>query len=432
MHVVIIIDHAFVNGGQAKVAIDSALGLRARGHRVTFFAAVGPADPRLAKAGVEVVCLDQDDIDTATSKLAFAAQVMWNAVAAKRLREILAGCYEADTVVHVHGWAKALSASIGPAIARAGLPTVYTMHEFFLVCPNGGFYDYPAEAVCHRMPMSLSCVTHNCDARSYPRKALRLVRHAALGLPNGLRSALRHVIVISDLQQRVSAPYFPANTVFHRVDNPISVPNLGPKAEREPLGDAIFVGRLSTEKGAPVFAEAARRAGVPAVFVGGGPSEADLRARYPEAVFLGWKSPDEVRALMRQARALVFPSVWYEGQPLTVYEALAVGTPVVVSDACAGREAVEDGENGFWFRSGDPASLAQHLTALSDDALARRMSRAAHARYWSAPLTMDRHLDRLAEVYAAVLRDGAPAASRAAPAARSPGGARPTGLTASP
>ena len=235
---------------------------------------------------------------------------------------------------------------------------------------------------------------------------------------------MRHVILISDLQQSVSSPYFPSGTVFHRVDNPISVPDLGPKPDKTPLGDAIFVGRLSTKKGAPVFAEAARRAGLRAVFVGGGPSEADLRARYPEAAFLGWKSPDAVRALMRQARALVFPSVWYEGQPLTVYKSLAVGTPVIVSDACAGREAVEDGENGFWFRSGDAASLAQHLTAISDDALARRMSRAAHARYWAAPLTMERHLDRLAEVYAAVLRDGAPAPSRVAPAARRPTGAR--------
>ena len=51
MHVLLVADHAFVNGGQAKVAIDSALGLRARGHRVTLFAAVGPPDPRLEPAG---------------------------------------------------------------------------------------------------------------------------------------------------------------------------------------------------------------------------------------------------------------------------------------------------------------------------------------------------------------------------------------------
>ena len=111
---------------------------------------------------------------------------------------------------------------------------------------------------------------------------------------------------------------------------------------------------------------------------------------------------------MRRARALVFPSVWYEGQPLTVYEALAVGTPVIVSDACAGREAVSDGETGLWFRSGDAESLAGRLRAVQDDALAARMSRAAYSQYWAAPLTMERHLDALAGVYAAVLREAAP------------------------
>jgi glycosyltransferase involved in cell wall biosynthesis len=112
---------------------------------------------------------------------------------------------------------------------------------------------------------------------------------------------------------------------------------------------------------------------------------------------------------------LVFPSVWYEGQPLTVYEALALGTPVIVSDACAGREAVVDGDNGFWFRSGDPASLAVRLGQLSDDAAARRMSKSAYARYWAAPLTMERHLGGLLEVYAAAERDAAARATLAQP-----------------
>ena len=65
-----------------------------------------------------------------------------------------------------------------------------------------------------------------------------------------------------------------------------------------------------------------------------------MEKEFPQARFLGWRSPQEVRSLLRAARALVFPSVWYEGQPLSVYEALALGTPVIVSDLCAGREAV--------------------------------------------------------------------------------------------
>lgn len=413
MHVVLVADHAYVNGGQAKVALDSALGLAARGHRVTLFAAVGPADPRLAEAGIRVVCLNQDDITTARSKLAFAVQAIWNREAAAALAALLAECDAADTLVHVHAFAKALSPSIGTALRASGLPLLYTMHEFFLACPNGGFYEYPAAAICRRKPMSASCLSTNCDAQSYPRKLLRVVRHAGLEHVARLPELFAHVVTISDLQESVVAEHLPRGTRFHRVDNPISVAK-APLREGPP-GDFLFVGRISTEKGAPIFAEAARRAGVRAAFVGDGERAASLREHYPEARMLGWRDAAGVQALMREARALVFPSVWYEGQPLTVYEALACGAPVIVSDACAGREAVEDGETGFWFRSGDADALAAHLRALSEDGLAERMGRAAHARYWAAPLSLDAHLDRLGEVYATVMRDAA-SPSRAASA----------------
>ncbi|MEH3117622.1 MAG: glycosyltransferase family 4 protein [Methylorubrum populi] len=403
MHVVLVLDHAHVNGGQAKVALDSAVGLRRRGHRVTVFAAVGPVDPRLAESGARVICLGQDDIASTANKLAFAVQAVWNAPAAARLAAELRLCDPRDTLVHVHAFAKALSPSVGTAIRRSGLPCLYTMHEFFLVCPNGGFYDYPADRICHRRPMSTACLTTNCDARSYPRKLVRVVRHLGMEHVAGLPGLFRHVVTISALQERVIAPLLPARTVFHRIDNPVSVERR--PLERDGRGDVLFVGRISTEKGAPIFAEAARRAGVRPVFVGDGPGAAELRAAYPEAAMLGWKDGRAVQALMRRARALVFPSLWYEGQPLTVYEALACGCPVIVSDACAGREAIEDGENGFWFRSGDAGALAAHLARLSDDALAARMAERAYERYWSAPLSVDAHLDRLEQVYGLVMRE---------------------------
>ncbi|MER2267505.1 glycosyltransferase family 4 protein [Methylobacterium oxalidis] len=422
MHVVLVADHAFINGGQAKVAIDSALGLAGRGHRVTLFAAVGPPDPRLEAAGIRVVCLNQPDISTARSKLAFAIQAIWNREAARRLSEELGRVDPRETIVHVHAFAKALSPSIGVALRESGLPLLYTMHEFFLVCPNGGFYEYPAARICHRTPMSRGCLTTNCDARSYPRKLLRVVRHLGLETVARLPDLFRHVVTISDLQERAAAPHLPRETVFHRVANPISVPDApaSPKAG----GAFLFVGRISTEKGAPIFAEAARRAGIRPVFLGDGEQAAELAARYPEATMLGWHDAAAVQARLRAARALVFPSVWYEGQPLTVYEALACGTAVIVSDACAGREAVEDGETGFWFRSGDADALAAHLRRLADDDLADRMGRAAHDRYWAAPLTLDAHLDRLATVYDAVMREAA--------AARLARGSAPRGRAVAP
>lgn len=152
MHVVLIVDHAFVNGGQAKVALDTGLGLAERGYRVTVFAAVGPPDPRLAAAGIRVVCLGQDDIGTTTNKLAFAAQAIWNRTAARRLAAELRGLDPRETVVHVHAFAKALSPSIGRSLAASGLALLYTMHEFFLVCPNGDSTSIrpPGSAIARR------------------------------------------------------------------------------------------------------------------------------------------------------------------------------------------------------------------------------------------------------------------------------------------
>ena len=88
--VVICVDHASVTGGQAKVAFDSARGLRAAGHRPIVFAAAGPVSAELAASGIEIVCLGQADLLGNRSKIMGAAQGIWNFAAERALRDLLA------------------------------------------------------------------------------------------------------------------------------------------------------------------------------------------------------------------------------------------------------------------------------------------------------------------------------------------------------
>jgi glycosyltransferase involved in cell wall biosynthesis len=400
--VVACVDHAFVNGGQAKVAIESVIGLQRAGARAILFAAVGPVDPRLEEAGVEVVCLGQNDLLGNPSLLAGAMQGTWNRPAREALAELLARLPRDETVVHVHGWAKALSPSIASAIRGSSLPAAWTIHEYFLFCPNGGFYNYRRQEVCALKPLSLECLATHCDSRTYAHKLWRSARLFAARDLLHMPEVFTDYICISDHQREIVAPHLPRGVAVHRVSNPIEAEDLGPKPDAA-SGDFIFVGRLSPEKGAALFAEAATRAGVTPVFIGDGPIASDLKARHPSAQFLGWRPPDETREHMRAARALVFPSLWYEGQPLTVLEAKAMGTPVVVSDICAGREEVEDGVTGLWFESGDVGSLAAALERLKDDALARRMSDAARECYWSDPPTLEAHVGDMMTIYRRML-----------------------------
>ena len=401
-NVIIVLDHANVTGGQAKVAFDSAHGLKQAGHNPIIFAAAGPVDAGLTAAGIEVVCLGQTDLLGNASKLAAAVQGVWNFRAAAALRELLAKMPRENTIVHVHGWAKALSPSIAGPIIASKLPALYTIHEYFLFCPNGGFYNYQQGHVCKLAPMSAACLSTHCDSINYPRKLWRSARQVVMTQVANLPGAFTDYITISRFQAGIVAGRLPRGVRLHDVSNPVAVENLGPKPDAA-TGDVIFVGRISPEKGPFLFAEAARKAGILPVFVGDGPVAGELAARFPEARILGWKSPAEVKALMRAARALVFPSLWYEGQPLTVLEAKGLGTPVIVSDGCAGREEIEDGVSGLWFKSADAEALAGALRRVGDDAVVRAMSRAAHASFWSSPPTLERHVGAISGIYREML-----------------------------
>lgn len=392
MTIVVCYDYGYVNGGAAKVAIVGALGLAARGHRVIFFAPVGPMDERLEAAGIETICLEQADLATEPSALKAAMRGVWNREAAKGLAAVLNPLNPAETVIYQHGWSKAMSPSCQRVIADSGIPSLYHMHEYFAACPNGAFFDYPASSNCDRTPMSLSCMTRNCDARAFHHKAFRVVRHGALKQFGRFDQALQNIIYISELQLRVMRPWLPNTVDPIYAPNPIEVADQGP-APIEDDAPFLFVGRFSKEKGAHLAAEAAALTGARIQFVGDGELMPSLKAAAPDAEFTGWIPPDAATGLMRKARALVFPSIWYECQPLTVLEALANGIPVIVSDNCAGAEYVRDGETGLHFESQNVSALARAMEQLADSKTSRALGGAAHKAYWQNPHTLDRHID---------------------------------------
>jgi glycosyltransferase involved in cell wall biosynthesis len=396
--IVLISDSAQNTGGQTKVAFDSAIGLKQAGHRPIIFAATGPVDQRLVEAGVETICLGQYDILSNPSAREAAVQGIWNRKAADELGRLLAGLPRASTVIHMHGWAKAISPAVAGPIRASGLPAVYTMHEYFLFCPNGGFYNYRDQHVCALEPLSARCIATNCDSRSYAHKAWRLARQAAAKYLFRLQGAFSDIVYITRFQVDAVGRLHPEGARMHLVSNPISSENLGPKPQPA-SGEIIYVGRLSPEKGVLLFAEAARRAKLTPIFVGDGPMRAELAAAYPEARIQGWVKPEEARAAMRAARAMVFPSQWWEAQGLTALEAKAFGTPVIVADQCAAREEVEDGVTGLWFRTGDIDHLTAALHKMQDDAAVERMSLAAYQAFWAEPRGLERHVEIIVGVY---------------------------------
>lgn len=158
---------------------------------------------------------------------------------------------------------------------------------------------------------------------------------------------------------------------------------------------ALFVGRLSEEKGVLELVEAARR--LPLVVVGDGP----LRHRVPGA--LGFVPPAEVGAHIERAAVVVCPSR-REGYGIVARQALAYGRPVVATNVGGLPEAVIDGETGLLVPPGDPSALRKALERLLGDEKLRARLGAAGRRLAEERLGLDAAAEALVSAYQKVLR----------------------------
>lgn len=403
MRAIVLNDYGFISGGASSVAISSARGLAARGVPTTYFTSVEPLDPSLAGVpGLSVVCLGGAEIGQDSNRLRAFTGGLWNERARRALDRELAAHDPAETIVHVHMWTKALSASVLHVAIRRGFKVLITLHDFFIGCPTGGLFLHKTEELCPHVPLSWSCVTCSCDRRHYAHKLWRTARtvlqNQLLRIPQGVA----HFVGVSELSANLMRPWLPPGSRLTVVRNPVDAVDLGaaPVKENAPF---IFIGRFSPEKGVMLAAQAVQRLGVPAVFIGDGELFPEARALCPHATFTGWLSADEIRGWLQRGRALLFPPMWYETLGLVVVEAAAAGVPAIVSNRCAASDVVADGERGLHFAHGSLEALCSAMTRMQDPKLAATLGRNAYDWYWQEPWTLDHHVTDLLALYDQVL-----------------------------
>ena len=404
MHAVILNDYAVANGGSSVVALASARGLAKRGIEVTLFTAVRSDDISQMEEtdGLHLVNLGQEEIVKDPNRWRAFRNGIANKSAAMELRNILTNCDPANTVVHVHTYTKALSPLALDVSLRMGFKTILSLHDFFISCPTGSFFVHRDAAICERRPLSLNCLTCSCDRRSYPQKLWRSARTFYQNQMLGIDRRLSLYLGISQLSMRVLQPWLPPNVPVRLLRNPVdfAYAEPAPVATNSPF---IFIGRFSREKGPLLFAEAVKRSGVPAVFIGDGELRAEAERLCPDAIFTGWLPAEEVKKWLRRARSLVFPPLWYETLGLVVLEAAANGIPAIISDRCAATDFITHNENGLHFQHGSVEALCAQIQELQDPLQVKKLGEQAHAWYWNDPWTLERHVSELVDIYESLL-----------------------------
>lgn len=337
-----------------------------------------------------------------------AGKTLWNHAAYREVRALIRS--QRPGIVHFHNTFPLISPSAHHAAAAEGVPVVQTLHNYRLLCPNGLFFrdGRPCED-CLGKTLPLPGVVHACYRDSRKASGVTAAMLAAHRIAGTWSSKVDAYIALTEFARR---KFVEGGLPENRISVKPNFVSPDPGAGDGRGGYALFVGRLSREKGVGTLLEAWDRLGagaLPLKVVGDGPLAASVTAavgKNPRVEWLGQRTPEDVRRLMKGAAMLVVPSEVYETFGRVAAEAFAAGTPVVAAKIGAVGELVRHGRNGVHFRSGDAADLARQIGRLTAGPDGLSGMRRGARREYEEKYTAERNYGLLARIYAAAVERG--------------------------
>ena len=381
MTVLLVHNHYRQSGGEDEVFAAEAGLLQARGDRVIRFTM-------------------HNDEATALAPWTMAGTTIWNGRVYRELRDLCRK--ERPRVAHFHNTFPLISPAAWYAARAENVPVVQTLHNYRLLCPDALCFRHGhvcRECVGRVIPWP--SVVHACYRGSRAATgavAAMLTAHRLLG--TWTRTPQIYVALTDFARQTFIQGGLPPQRL---VVKPNFVhPDPGP---RDCHGEwALFVGRLSEEKGVRILLGAWEQlqGKVPLKIVGDGPlarNVAEAAERRLGVTWLGKQPKSQVYALMKQARMLIVPSVWYESFPMVIVEAYAAGCPVLASNLGSLSSLIDHGRTGLHVRPNDPGDLAAATEwAWTHPGEMAAMGR--HARLeFERKYTAERNHEMISEIY---------------------------------
>ncbi|MGE4218224.1 MAG: glycosyltransferase family 4 protein [Alphaproteobacteria bacterium] len=366
-------------------------------------AAVDGEIAQLRDAGVDVATLIEDnDRIRGEGSLGLALNTLWSPAGRRAVAAAIRSAR--PDLVHVHNFFPLLSPSIYGAVHDAGLPVVQTLHNYRLICPGALLLrDGGACELCVERRIKWPAVRHACYRTSHAASATVAAMDGLHSLLGTFRRRVDRFIALSlTAAQQFVRGGIPAAQIAV-IPNAVADP--GPP-RMDGRSGALFVGRLSPEKGLDTVLAAWRHIDWPLTVIGDGPDAARLKAAAPAQVrFLGRRSPDQVAQAMAGAELLVFPSLCRENLPTVILEAMAHGVPVLASGGGAAEDMILPDVSGALAPPGDVAVWRDAIATLRSDPVRRAgLAREGRAAY-EAHYTPSRVVARRLALYRALLEE---------------------------
>lgn len=339
------------------------------------------------------------------SRLAVAVATFWN----RDVYRSLDSLFETEGVqlAHFQNTFPLISPAAYYAARKHGVAVVQSLRNYRLLCLNS--YFLREGRVCEKCMHTWAPwpgIVHACyrDSRAGSGVVAGMLTFHRL-LKTWHNTVDAYIALTEFARNKYIEGGLPAHKIYVKPNFLSSDPGM-----RTGVGDyALFVGRLSFEKGIDTLLEAwTRLDGIPLKIAGSGPMVASMEksiARHglTKIELLGHLGADELVQVLKNARCLVFPSECYEGFPRTILEAFACGVPVIASNLGSMSELIVHNETGLHFAAGDAAGLAAQVDALwGDSAMQKRLGENARPQY-TEKFTAESNYRMTMEIYESII-----------------------------
>lgn len=335
-----------------------------------------------------------------------AFSVIYNQKARENLRKLLAE-FKPD-IAHLHNVYYHLTPSIIDELHRQGIPMVMTLHDYQAISPNYSLFLRGKVWEKTKKHKYYWCVIDKSVKNSYTKSMLAALE-AYIHWIKGSYAKVHTFISPSAWLRDIFRDYGFKGAI-EVLPHPVPPLDAGkglPDALPTPY--LLYYGRLSEEKGIDVLLKALCRTSWPHLVIAGqGPYQATIERfikvyGLKERVTLkGFLPRTALPSFIKNAAAVVVPSVWYENYPYTVIESLAIGTVVIASSIGGIPELITHGKNGILFAPGDDQALAQAIERLTEK---ERAFLANNARASAAVWTDETFYRALMHIYAKAIDD---------------------------
>ncbi|TYL42890.1 MULTISPECIES: glycosyltransferase family 4 protein [Dickeya] len=402
MKVLLVNKFFYIKGGAETVYFQESERLKAAGVEVVDFSMQHENNFPSDYAAYFVDNVDYHQHSGVAGAIKTAVNFIHNSQACKKLLALLRK--EKPDIVHFHNIYHQLTPSLIHVAKKFGCKTVLTAHDYKIICPS---YTMLRDGkVCD------ACLTgsvfnafkYRCQ-QGIASKSLLLSLEAAWQNIARNYQALDVIISPSEFlrgQLIRKLPNARIEVIVNGIDDDLT------KETVEDEGYFLFIGRLSREKGVATLAQAHQqmRNKIPLKIAGNGPLYNDLVARFPNAEFLGYKQQGaELNTLIKQARAVIVPSEYYENCSMSVLESMAFAKPVVGGRIGGIPEQIRDNIDGVLFEPGNVQALADVLDDLAlHPQKAQKMGLSARQRL-SEKYSLDKHTASLLALYQEIINE---------------------------